>query len=451
VSSLPGDPAAEPGPRVPSARLGSAAAGLSRRKLFGAAGVTAAVVGAAGAGALAGRASAASTGFGGLHQPIPFRGEHQAGIITPQQDRMHFCAFDVTTDSRDDVIALLKQWTEMAERMTQGDDAVASGAFEGNPFAPPDDTGEALGLPASQLTLTIGFGPSFFEKDGRDRFGIAALRPAGLADLPKFPNETMDLARCHGDICVQACANDPQVAVHAVRNLARVGFGTVAVKYSQMGFGRTSSTTREQVTPRNLMGFKDGTNNLKAEDTGDLDKNVWAAKGDGPDWLAGGTYLVTRRIRMRIEAWDRTTLLEQERVIGRQKGSGAPNGYSHEFDALDFDSKDAKGNPLIHVDAHVRLVNHEHMGGIKLLRRGYNFTDGSDGFGHLDAGLFFIAFVRNPVTHFIPVQAMMSSKDALNEYITHTGTAVFACPPGLREDESTAYWGSTLFGERRSA
>jgi deferrochelatase/peroxidase EfeB len=437
VSSLPGDPVTEPD---------SPRAGLSRRKLFGAAGVTAAVVGAAGAGALAGRSSAASADFTGLHQPIPFRGERQAGIVTPQQDRMHFCAFDVTTDNRDDVIALLKQWTQMAERMTQGHDAVPDGAVGGNPYAPPEDTGEALGLPASQLTLTIGFGPSFFEKDGKDRFGIASQRPAGLADLPKFPNETMDPARCGGDICVQACANDPQVAVHAIRNLARVGFGTVAVRYSQLGFGRTSSTTREQVTPRNLMGFKDGTNNLKAEDTGDLDHNVWVPKGDGPDWLAGGTYLVTRRIRMRIEAWDRTTLLEQERVIGRQKGSGAPNGYRDEFEELDFDSKDAKGNPMIDVDAHVRLVKPEHVGGVKMLRRGYNFTDGSDGFGHLDAGLFFIAFVRNPSTNFIPVQAQMSSKDALNEYITHTGTAVFACPPGLREGDSSAYWGSTLFG-----
>jgi len=437
VSSLPSDPVAEPDPPR---------TGLSRRKLFGAAGVTAAVVGAAGAGALAGRASAASAEFGGLHQPIPFRGERQAGIITPQQDRMHFCAFDVTADNRDDVISLLRQWTEMAERMTRGDDAVPGGAIDGNPFAPPEDTGEALGLPASQLTLTIGFGPSFFEKDGQDRFGIASQRPAGLADLPKFPNETMDPARCRGDICVQACANDPQVAVHAIRNLARVGFGTVAVRYSQLGFGRTSSTTREQATPRNLMGFKDGTNNLKAEDSGDLDHNVWVAKGDGPDWLAGGTYLVTRRIRMRIEAWDRTTLLEQERVIGRQKGSGAPNGYQDEFETLDFDSKDAKGNPLIDVDAHVRLVKPEHVGGVKMLRRGYNFTDGSDGFGHLDAGLFFIAFVRNPSTNFIPVQAQMSSKDALNEYITHTGTAVFACPPGLREGDESAYWGSTLFG-----
>ena len=418
--------------------------GLSRRKLFGAAGVTAAVVGAAGAGALAGRASAASTEFGGLEKPIPFRGGRQAGIVTPQQDRMHFCAFDVTTDSRDDVIALLKQWTEMAERMTRGEDAVHDGAVGGNPFAPPDDTGEALGLPASGLTLTIGFGSSFFEKDGKDRFGIAAQRPAALADLPKFTNEILDPAKCGGDICIQACAHDPQVAVHAVRNLARVGFGTVAVKYSQLGFGRTSSTTREQVTPRNMLGFKDGTNNIKAEDHEVLDNHVWVAKGDGPDWLAGGTYLVTRRIRNRIEAWDRTSLKEQERVIGRQKGTGAPNGYSDEFAPVDFNTKDAEGNPLVDVDAHIRLVAPEHVGGIKMLRRGYNFTDGSDGFGHLDAGLFFIAFVRSPATHFIPVLSQMSN-DALNEYIFHTGTAVFACPPGLREGDTSAYWGSTLF------
>ncbi|OKH81227.1 peroxidase, partial [Mycobacterium sp. SWH-M3] len=404
-----------------------------------------AVVGAASAGALAGRASAASTSNGLLQGPVPFRGERQAGIITEAQDRMHFCAFDVTTDNRDDVIALLKQWTQMAERMTRGEETEAGGAVDGNPYAPPSDTGEALGLPASQLTLTIGFGPSFFVKDGKDRFGIADKQPAELKNLPKFPNETMDPAKCGGDICVQACANDPQVAVHAIRNLARVGFGTVAVRYSQLGFGRTSSTTRDQATPRNLFGFKDGTANLKADQTDLLDKHVWVADGDGPAWLTGGSYLITRRIRMRIENWDRTTLLEQERVIGRQKGSGAPNGLNEEFDELDFDLTDDKGNPRIDVDAHVRLVSPEHLGGIEILRRGYNFTDGSDGFGHLDAGLFFIAFVRSPEKQFIPMLGEMSRKDAMNEYITHTGTAIFACPPGIREGDTSAYWGSTLF------
>ncbi|MCW1959040.1 MAG: iron uptake transporter deferrochelatase/peroxidase subunit [Mycobacterium sp.] len=414
---------------------------MSRRTLLGAAGVGAAVAGAAGAGVLAGRAAAASTTV--LDKPVPFRGGRQAGIITPAQDRMHFCAFDVTTDSKAEVVSMLKAWTHMAERMTAGQEAARDGAVGLNPYAPPTDTGEALGLPASQLTLTIGFGPGFFLKDGKDRFGLAAQKPVALADLPKFPNETLDPARCGGDIVVQACANDPQVAVHAIRNLARVGFGTADVRYSQLGFGRTSSTNREQSTPRNMFGFKDGTANLKAEDTGALDQQVWVANGDGPDWLTGGSYLVARRIRMRIEPWDRTTLREQERVIGRHKGSGAPIGSDDEFAALDFQATGSSGDPLIDPDAHVRLASKENLGGIEILRRGYNFTDGSDGFGHLDAGLFFIAFMRNPVTQFIPMQTQLAASDLLNEYITHTGSAVFACPPGLGDGD---YWGSTLLG-----
>lgn len=431
-------------PAEPVAPTESGRPELSRRKLFGAVGVTAAVVGAASAGAMAGRSTAASVDTG-LQNPVPFRGIHQAGIVTAAQDRMHFATFDVVTDKRDDVVAMLKQWTTMAERITQGHEAVEHGALGLNPYAPPADTGEALGLPASALTLTIGFGPSFFRKDGKDRFGIAAHAPEHLVDLPKFRNEKLDPARCGGDIVVQACANDPQVAVHAIRNLARVGFGTVAVRYSQLGFGRTSSTTRQQSTPRNLFGFKDGTANLKAEDTAAIDKNVWVGASDGPAWMTGGSYLISRRIRMLIESWDRTTLVEQERVIGRQKGSGAPNGYQDEFAALDFDSKGADGNPMIDVDSHVRLASPEQNNGIQILRRGYNFTDGSDGFGHLDAGLFFIAYVRNPATQFIPLQHQLSANDALNEYITHTGSAIFACPPGLREGSSD-YWGSTLFG-----
>ncbi|MCV7318871.1 deferrochelatase/peroxidase EfeB [Mycolicibacterium confluentis] len=418
---------------------------MSRRTLLGAAGVGAALVGTATAGVVAGRASAADSSHVLLQSPVPFRGERQAGIITEAQDRMHFATFDVTSDRREDLVDMLREWTHMAERMTRGEETFKDGAVGLNPYSPPSDTGEALGLPASQLTLTIGFGPSLFLKDGRDRFGIAAQRPALLKDLPKFPNETMDPARSGGDICIQACANDPQVAVHAVRNLARVAFGTAAVRYSQLGFGRTSSTTRDQTTPRNLFGFKDGTNNLKAEDTGLLDKQVWVADGDGPAWMTGGTYLLARRIRMRIESWDRTTLLEQERVIGRHKGSGAPIGLAEEFEPLNLDAVNDEDEPLIDELAHVRLASPEHNNGIEMLRRGYNFTDGTDGFGHLDAGLFFIAFVRNPETQFIPLQSRLARSDLLNEYITHTGTGIFAVPPGIPEGDMDAYWGSTLF------
>lgn len=424
---------------------GERSSALTRRRLFGVAGASAAVAGIGGAaGVLAGRASApvangAVTPAAALDAAVPFHGEHQAGITTPAQDRLHFATFDVTTTKRAELIGLLKDWTAAARRMTAGLEAKEHGAAGGPAQAPPADTGEALDLPAAALTLTIGFGPSLF--DGR--FGLAARRPEALIDLPAFPHDDLDPRRSGGDICVQACANDPQVAVHAIRNLARIGFGKVAVRWSQLGFGRTSSTSRSQVTPRNLFGFKDGTNNPKAEDVAAMREHVWVSRADGPDWLAGGTYLVARRIRMHIEIWDRTPLAEQEAIVGRHKGSGAALGQETEFDAVDLHVRGAGGEPVIPQDAHIRLASHETLGGVRILRRGYNFTDGTDGLGHLDAGLFFIGFNRDSRKQFVPMQQALSTHDRMMEYVEHTGSGHFACPPGV---EPGGYWGEPLLG-----
>ena len=229
--------------------------------------------------------------------------------------------------------------------------------------------------------------------------------------------------------------------MHAVRNLLRIGFGTTAVRWAQLGYGRTSSTSTQQVTARNLFGFKDGTNNLKAEEPDLLDEHVWVQKGDGPDWMTGGTYLVSRRIRMHIETWDRAPLDEQELVVGRTKGNGAPLGGTGEFEPANYRSIDANGTPVIPVNSHIRLASAESLNGIKILRRGFNFVAGADDRGHLNAGLFFICFVRNPQTQFVPMQRILAANDTMMDYIQHNGSAVFACPPGLREGE---YWGQQL-------
>lgn len=409
------------------------------------------LAGAGGVGAAAGLAAgflghdAVAEAAGPANDTVAFYGDRQSGITTPAQDRLHMAAFDVITEDRAELIQLLKDWTEAAAALTAGRETGSTGAVGGPADAPPEDTGEALGLNAARLTLTFGFGSTLFEKDGTGRFGLAGRRPEALIDLPHFPGDDLQEQRTGGDLVVQACSDDPQVAVHAIRNLARIGFGKTRVRWSQLGFGRTSSTSRSQQTPRNLFGFKDGTSNVKAEDTGLLDAHVWVPGGGKATeaWMEGGSYLVARRIRMHIEIWDRTSLREQEGLIGRTKAEGAPLSGGTEFTAPDFGTKGPDQETLIARESHVRVAHPSHNNGVRMLRRGYNFTDGSDGLGHLDAGLFFIAFVKDPRTHYVPMQLAMARQDTLSvEYLQHTGSGLFAVPPGVRPG---GFFGEGLF------
>jgi deferrochelatase/peroxidase EfeB len=413
--------------------------GLSRRRLLGYAGAGA-VAGAAGFAGGIGAARASESGPAG--PTYPFHGAHQAGIVTPAQDRVHFAAFDVTATSRAELVLLLRAWTAAAAQLTQGR-PVGDGAPL--PYdAPPGDTGEATDLSPGRLTLTFGFGPTLFRKAGVDRFGIADRQPDALRRLPHFPGDMLQPERSDGDLCVQACADDPQVAVHAIRNLSRIAFGTASLRWAQLGFGRTSSTSTTQATPRNLFGFKDGTANLKAEEPTLVDEHVWVGDGDDPKaaWLVGGSFLVARRINMMIETWDRTSLSEQEHLVGRDRTHGAPLSGGTEHTAPDLSLKGSGDRPIIPTNAHVRLAHPSRNGGVRMLRRGYNFTDGNDALGRLDAGLFFLAFVRDPDRQYIPMQTRLSAHDGLMEYLEHTGSALFAVPPGTRRG---GFVGDTLF------
>jgi len=412
---------------------------LTRRQLIGSAGAGAAGLGLGAGGYLVGRESAeASEGSG--RGSVPFYGENQAGIATAAQDRLHFASFDLVDDRVESLRDLLREWSMAAAEMTAG---TLVGDQNSTQLAPPDDTGEAIGLDTADLTVTFGFGPTLFERDGKDRLGLRSQKPRALREIPALPADELSEGQSGGDLCVQACANDPQVAFHAVRNLARIGRGKVVMRWSQLGFGRTSTTTRSQSTPRNLMGLKDGTRNIRAEDTDAMARFVWLGNGDGPRWIHGGTYMVTRRIRMLLEIWDRSPLQDQEQTIGRHKYSGAPLGGSDEFDQVDLKAE-AHGQPVIPVDAHVRLASSNMNSGERILRRGYSFTDGVDeSLGQLDAGLFFICFQRDPMRQFVAIQRRLGSSDALNEYIKHVGSAIFAVPPGAKQG---GYVGQALLG-----
>ena len=416
--------------------------GLSRRGLIGSAG--------AGAGGRPRRSRGDGCHRQGQAAPGPawstvaFHGAKQAGITTAAQDRLHFAAFDVLPSAtRDDLVQLLKDWTAAAARMTSGDGAGPAGPLSGPYDAPPDDTGEAIGLDPANLTITFGFGPTLFrDAGGADRFGLAARQPEGLTRLPHFPGDKLDLSASDGDLVVQACSNDPQVAVHAIRNLTRIAFGRAAIRWSQLGFGRTSSTSTEQVTPRNLFGFKDGTNSLRARTPATSTPTSGRVPSPRPH---GSTVAATSwRARSRC-TWRPGTAAacaSRNNIIGRTKAEGAPLSGGAEFTAPDFALAGRAGTPLVDPASHLALAHPEHNNGVRMLRRGYNYVDGSNQLGRLAAGLFFIAFVTDPRTHYIPMQTAMASNDLLSEYLQHIGSGLWAVPPGIAEGE---FVGQALF------
>jgi deferrochelatase/peroxidase EfeB len=374
----------------------------------------------------------------------PFWGEHQSGILTPSQCHTYFSAFDIVTNDRDNVIKMLQRWTSAAARMARGQTAEPLADDAGVPAA---DSGDALGLPASRLTVTFGFGAGMFIKDGQDRFHLAARRPAALVELPKFTGDQLLDTRTGGDISIQACADDPQVAFHAVRQLARLAYDVAQIRWVQTGYAAAPN----KETPRNLMGFKDGTNNPLASDAQAIEKHLWVGD-EGPDWMRGGSYLVARRIRIALEHWDRMTLAFQEQTVGRKKYSGAPLGESHELDGADYDATDKDGNPIIPENAHMRLASAANNDGAQILRRGYSYNDGANITAErwppwrqemeYDAGLFFLCYQSDPRTGFIKIFDKMSKFDMMNQFVTHTGGGLFACPGGITQG---GYIGQRLF------
>ncbi|MCA9834374.1 MAG: Dyp-type peroxidase [Thermomicrobiales bacterium] len=359
-----------------------------------------------------------------LTQSIPFYGTgEQAGISTPMQRHCVYMTFDLTTTLRSNLQVLLARWSAAIAQLTVGE---AIGQIEPTrETAVGSDTGEALDLAPASLTVTVGLGPNVFS----DTFGLAEQCPPLLRELVSLPSDRMVADISGGDLSIQACADDPQVAYHAVRNLARIAkiTGAAITRWTVLGFGRASAG-KGQVTPRNLMGYKDGTRNITEPE--DFDQFVWL--NSGPEWQHKGTYQVVRKIQMNIENWDVDPVSDQNRIFGRHKVSGAPLTGAEEFDTPEFDQTDESGQAVIDPASHIRLASFEHNEGVKILRRGYNYTDGINQYGFLDAGLLFISYQNDPA-NFEMLQRKLGASDLLNEYIAHIGSAIFFVPPAPQE------------------
>lgn len=360
-----------------------------------------------------------------LNRRYDFYGEvGQAGIRTPPQRHIFYMTFDLTSPLRRDLQVLLARWSGAIAQLMQG--GTIGQVEPSRPNATGFDTGEALDLGPASLTVTVGLGPKVFT----DTYGLADQKPPLLRNLRQLPSDDLKPELTGGDLSVQACADDPQVAYHAVRDLARIAkdTGAAATRWTVMGFGRASAG-KGQTTPRNLLGFKDGTRNIIEE--ADFEKFIWLKEG-GPSWQRNGTYQVVRKIKMHIENWDTDRIGDQNNVFGRFKVSGAPLTGAEEFDTPDFRKQDPGGNLVIPATAHIRLAAHENNNGLRILRRSYNYTDGINEIGLLDAGLLFISYQNDPA-HFETIQEKLGASDALNEYISHIGSGIFFVPPAPRE------------------
>ncbi|MGW5775692.1 iron uptake transporter deferrochelatase/peroxidase subunit [Streptomyces sp. NPDC003863] len=403
---------------------------LSRRRLLGVAGAAGAaglVAGAAGGVGISAALSGddtAGTGSGGSpalttvgSTAVMFHGKHQAGITTPLQSRGHLISFDLAPGAgRKEAAALLRRWSATAKVLMSGK-------------APAGDTGVALDAGPSSLTVTFGFGRTFF-----DRTGLASRRPAELDPLPAFSADALDPRRSEGDLWVQIGADDALVAFHALRAVQKDAGDAARVRWQMNGFNRSAGATAKPMTARNLMGQVDGTGNPKPTDP-DFDRRIFVPAGGGQEWMAGGSYAVVRRIRMLLDDWEKLPLDRQEKVIGRRKSDGAPLTGGSETTALDLNKLGPDGKPVIPDNAHSRISAPEQNGGAAMLRRPFSFHDGIGPDGTPDAGLLFVCWQADPLRGFVPVQRKLDRGDALSAFIRHEASGLFAVPGGPAEGE----------------
>ncbi|MFD5709657.1 iron uptake transporter deferrochelatase/peroxidase subunit [Streptomyces pharetrae] len=393
--------------------------GISRRRLLGTAGATGLVLGAAGGAVGYAAAPSGATPLTSLGaEEVMFHGKHQPGITTPLQSRGHLVAFDLTPGAgRKEAAALLRRWSDTARRLMAGEPAGQ------------DDTGIARDAGPSSLTVTFGFGHSFF-----GRTGLEKQRPVALDPLPDFSSDRLDRARSNGDLWVQIGADDALVAFHALRAIQKDAGSAARVRWQMNGFNRSPGATAQPMTARNLMGQVDGTRNPKPDEP-DFEKRVFVPQSGEPSWMANGSYAVVRRIRMLLDSWERLSVTAQEEVIGRRKSDGAPLSGGDETTEMDLEKTDAEGNLAVPINAHARITRPDQNGGAAMLRRPFSFHDGIDPDGVPDAGLLFICWQADPLRGFVPVQRKLDRGDALSRFVRHEASGLYAVPGGAAEGE----------------
>lgn len=358
------------------------------------------------------------------NKSINYLGEHQAGVLTPEQKNASFIAFNITSNSINELQKLFTLLTQRIAHLTQ----VQKAPITSNDKMPPAESG-ILGtlLQPDSLSVTVSLGHSLFD----DRFGLDKIKPHYLVEMTSFPNDRLEQKWCGGDIMLQICANSQESVIYALRDILRHTAPLMFPLWKIDGF-LPSRDIDNRSTPINLFGFKDGSGNAPTSDEPLMNELIWITPNNQePQWCAGGTYQAVRLIRFNLEFWDRTPLEDQENDFGRHKETGAPIGMKQEFDSPEFE-KDPHGDRIL-FDSHMRRAeprNPERYTA-KLRRRSYSYSLGLTESGVLDMGLIFVSYQKNLKTGFIDTQKRLNG-EPLERYIKPFGGGYYFVLPGIK-------------------
>lgn len=358
----------------------------------------------------------------------PFYGPHQGGIATAPQSHGLFVAFDLNDGGRtaagrterETVAAILRLWTTDAARLTQGTPALA-------------DTEPELATRPARLTITVGLGVGLL-----DRIGAAGARPPSARELPLFDVDRLERRWSGGDLLLQICADDPVTVAHANRVLTKNVRSMAAPRWRQAGFRNDSRGRRR----RNHHAQPDGAGRRHRESGRRRLRRSGLDVGPGPPGT--GRWHVNGHPTHRDAHGHLGRAGPPEQGVHRRPhpGFGCPLTGSREHDEPDF-ALTHNGIPVIPQNSHVALAHHRGTRE-RFLRRPYNYDDPAEPGQTSNSGLIFATFQRDIDEQFLPVQRRLAQFDALNQWTTAIGSAVFVVPRGVRTPDD--YLGQELVG-----
>jgi deferrochelatase/peroxidase EfeB len=255
---------------------------------------------------------------------------------------------------------------------------------------------------------------------GEGAFASRTDKPRHLKPMPSFAGDVMDPAQSHGDLLLHITGSSSRAVRQAADQTLR------ALPQQQMRW-RADGTRPENRTEdgrglsRNPFHFTEGHGNPAT--AAEITERATVRTGQGePSWAVGGSYQVIRIIRLATDFWDRDTVEEQERIIGRRRnGRWLDNTPSAERAVFATDPH-GRTTPL---GSHVRRAAPDPRNPPPMVRRSYNYDRGPD-----DQGLIFSCFQSDLEKGFEAVQRRLQGEAMAKYTLTIGGGYFFVPPPG---------------------